>query len=243
MAIYDVHCHLHEYSEEAIGRILEEDRELIVVAVSDDLESAMRTVSLGRVYPERVIPCVGFHPWSIRDSPLTEAEEVLRMAYRSDVRCIGEVGLDQRFLPSHTMTVQQAIFRGFLRLAREIDAFVNIHAPNSWRKAVSMALEEGVSRAVIHWYTGPLDLATNGVEYKVSINPAVRIQEKHRTVAANADIGKMVFESDAPYNYRGLELSPSMVREAIRVVANIRGVPVDELERAASRNSERLIYG
>ena len=60
--------------------------------------------------------------------------------------------------------------------------------------------------------------------------------------AAAAPLEYIVLESDGPYNYRGLRLSPAMIPEAARVVAEIKGVPVERVLEAARRNSERLLY-
>jgi TatD DNase family protein len=95
--IYDMHSHFYEYSDDEIERILAEDKDIVVVAVSDDVESALRTIEIWERYPERVVPCIGFHPWNLKEGRgALEALEALRLAYRFDVPCIGEVGLDRK---------------------------------------------------------------------------------------------------------------------------------------------------
>lgn len=243
VAVIDMHAHLYEFEEAEVARMLEEDRDMAIVAVSDDLESLERTITLHEIFGNRVVPCAGFHPWSIGERSLTEVDEILRAASRHGVRCIGEVGLDKRFVDHTRWNVQVLVFSKFLKTARELDAMVNIHSVDAWRRALSMLVEAGITRAMFHWYTGPADLLPVMREhgYMVSINPAVKIQEKHMRIALTADEGQIVFESDGPYNYRGLRLTPLMVRETIKLVAEKRGEDPRTLAERALNNSRRLL--
>lgn len=241
--IYDIHSHLTEYSYEEIEAILAKDRDLRIVAVGIDLESSMKAMEIERAFPDRVIACSGFHPWKIGREPLHEAEKALRLAYREGLRCIGEVGLDRRFLGPESWGVQLRIFREFARAAVELGAFLNVHAPDAWAKTLSELIELGIERAVFHWYTGPIELMSTiaSRRYMISINPAVKLQEKHRLVAEHVPLESLVFESDGPYEYRGLRLSPLMVRDTVSLVAAIKEIDVEVIEEIARRNSERLI--
>ncbi|MDM7275616.1 MAG: TatD family hydrolase, partial [Thermoprotei archaeon] len=153
------------------------------------------------------------------------------------------VGLDRRFLGLETWSLQVRIFREFLKLAADIDAFVNIHAPDAWSEALGELIRAGVERAMFHWYTGPQDLAEviGGLGYKISVNPAVKIQEKHARIAATTPLEYIVFESDAPYNYRGLKLTPLMIKESIALVAKLKNTTQNHVEEIAELNSRKLL--
>ncbi|MEM0365755.1 MAG: TatD family hydrolase [Acidilobaceae archaeon] len=242
--IYDMHCHLYEFTDREIEDILDSDKEIVIVAVSDDLDSFYRIFDIERSYPGRVIGCVGFHPWSIREEPLHTVDYIIRLAAREGLRCIGEVGLDKRFLEPYTWSLQIEIFKRFLVLARDTGALINIHAPDAWSTALGMLIEYDISKAMFHWYTGPLDLidVIGSRGYKISINPAIKIQEKHARVAAYTPIDYIVFESDSPYNYRGLKLSPLMIRESMLKVSELKGVSLEYVVEKSRLNSEKLIF-
>ncbi len=243
--IYDMHCHAYEFDSDEIIEILEKTPSLKIVAVSDDLESFHKTLELHDIFPEKIIPCAGFHPWNVGKLSLHEVEEVIRHAYKYGIHCIGEVGLDKKFVDLNTWPTQQAVFTRFLQVAKELDAYVTVHSPYAWREALTLMVELGVEKAMFHWYTGPLNLideiASSG--YYISINPALKIQSKHRRVAEYTPLEHMVFESDGPYNYRGLRLSPIMIHETIEEIASLKKVSVDTVLSYASLNSERLLYG
>ncbi len=242
--IYDMHSHFYEYSDKEIEEILEKDKDLVVVAVSDDPESAARTIEIWEAYPDRVVPCIGFHPWNLKEGRgALDAEESLRLAARFGPPCIGEVGLDRRFMDQSTWHLQVYIFRRFAALAREISAFLNIHAPDAWKHALSIVGEEEIERAMLHWYTGPLTLigSAESMGVMLSVNAALRIQRKSLEAARAIPLSIMVTESDGPYEYRGLKLSPLMVRGNIELIAKARGESVEEVADALRLNSERLI--
>ena len=237
-----MHVHLYEFSDEEVEEILEKDPDLVLVAVSEDVESLERVLELRERFPDRIVACAGLHPWNIGEEPLAQVEELLRTAYRGDLACIGEVGLDRKFVP-HTWEVQVQVFEAFLRYAGEVGALVNIHAPDAWADALAMLVDYDIERAMFHWYTGPQDLVgvIGSYGYKVSLNPALRIQKKHRAIARVAPLDYIVLESDGPYNYRGLRLNPLMIRETIEVVAAEKGVEPGAVAEAARWNSERLL--
>ena len=239
---FDMHCHLHEYSDEEIEQILD-SLDVVIVAVSEDLETFHRTLGLAEKFGDRIVACAGFHPWSLRERDPSEARELAKQASRAGVTCIGEVGLDKKFLPLETFEKQVEVASIFLDLARELDAYVTLHAPGAWRETLDLVSKHGVEKAMFHWYTGPLDLIPKIIDsgYYISINPAVRIQEKHKRVAKATPLDRMVLESDGPYNYRGLRLDPRMIPETITIISHLRGEPVSRIEEKVSLNSRRLL--
>jgi TatD DNase family protein len=239
---YDMHVHLHEFSDEELETLASED--ITLVAVSEDLETLQRTVEIAGIY-DNVIPCAGYHPWNFRENGrLSEAVEIARRAYHLDMNCIGEIGLDKKFVPPETWNAQVEVARLFLRLASELNAYVTLHSPNAWRSLLSILIDVGVEKAMFHWYSGPLDLAYVIINsgYYVSINPALKVQSKHRMIAEKVPLEGIVLESDGPYNYRGLKLHPLMIKETVDIIAKLRGVPREEIINTVRANSERLLF-
>ncbi len=241
--IYDMHCHCHDMGFGEINNILERV-DAVIVAVSEDIETLRSTLDLAST-SDRIVACTGLHPWIIGEKGVGEAEELARAAYRLDIPCIGEVGLDRKFVPEELWKPQIHVFKLFARLASEINGYVTVHSPGAWREALQVLVEEGVDKAMFHWYTGPLTLIDEIIAsgYYVSINPALKIQAKHARVAEATPLERIVLESDGPYNYRGLRLSPLMIPESIRIIAELKGLDPMLVEETARRNSERLLYG
>ncbi|RLG47723.1 MAG: TatD family deoxyribonuclease, partial [Thermoproteota archaeon] len=234
--LVDAHCHLHEYGFEEAVRIA---GEMVVVAVSDDADSSLETLSISRAL-DSVVPCVGIHPWEVGPDSLREAERVCSLALESGAPCLGEVGLDRRFRAS-TFNRQVEVFRVFVDLAREHDLSLNVHAAGAWREVYEMV--RGVERVLFHWYTGPLDLLDLIVDsgFFVSVNPSVEVQERQRRVLERVPLENLLTESDGPYRYRGLELSPWLIPRVVRAVAEVKGVSPGEVVEAVYGNLRRFL--
>ncbi len=236
----DAHCHAHEFGEGEL-RKFEEVFE-VIVAVSDDLVSSKKTLELSERYLF-LAPCVGVHPWALGDSdPHELARELERLVRCGRVRCLGEVGLDLAFVPQ-TFDKQLDFFRMVLDIAKDYDLPVNVHAAKAWRQALEEVLAKGVRRALFHWYSGPLDVLNEIVArgYLISVNPTVKISSKHLEIAKKVPLSALTFESDGPYDYRGLRLSPWLIPEAVRLVAMERGLDEVELLEASKDNIVKFL--
>ncbi|NPA84413.1 MAG: TatD family hydrolase [Crenarchaeota archaeon] len=201
---------------------------ITVVAVSDDLDSSERTLELD------AIKCIGIHPWSVPQSSEGELKRIGNMAESAD--CLGEVGLDYRFVGSREK--QRTFFEYFLDIAREYDLPLNLHALDAWRDVFDLLLRHDIRRAYFHWYNGPLDLIEEivGQGYFIGINAAIKIQRKHLRVLERTPLSRLITESDGPYNYRGLRLSPSLIPELTVKVAEVKGVSVESVVSVVRSN-------
>jgi len=237
----DAHCHAHEIPLHELEKYTGVFR--VIVAVSDDLQSSMKTVELSRSL-KLLYPCVGIHPWTVKPTedlgPALDAIE--RLVTREDVRCLGEIGLDEAFTPQ-TIEAQQRVFDALLDLARDHDLAVNLHAAKAWHAVLRMVRAKGIRRALFHWFTGPPDVLAEVVErgYLISINPTVKVSRKHLDVALKAPLTSIVFESDGPYEYRGMSLKPSLIPSTVEYIASLRGLEQAELLAQVNSNLSRFL--
>ena len=234
--LVDAHCHAHAFSDAE----LREFSEIRIIAVSEDLESGRRTIGLSKRF-NNIIPFIGIHPWDLESISEKELEEVLKILRLSGAMGIGEVGVDGRIKRSIRRQVE--VFKLFCEISAELDLPVNVHALDAWDQVFEIMLKMDVRRALFHWYTGPIKLLRDIGEagYYISINPAVRIQPKHRKVLENAELDMIITESDGPYNYRGLRLKPTMISDLMEFISNVKGVDRISLEKIIERNFERLL--
>jgi len=234
--LVDAHCHAHAFSDAE----LREFSEIRIIAVSEDLESSRRTIDLSKRF-NNIIPFIGIHPWDLESISEKELEEVLKILRLSGAMGIGEVGVDGRIKRSIQRQVE--VFKLFCEISVELDLPMNIHALDAWDQVFEIMLKMDVRRALFHWYTGPIKLLRDIGEagYYISINPAVRIQPKHRKVLENAELDMIITESDGPYNYRGLRLKPTMISDLMEFISNVKGVDKASSERIIERNFERLL--
>ena len=240
MDLVDAHVHAYEYEEEDWSAIAGMGGRVIMVAVSEDLESSRRTLGLTPPPNLRLFNCVGIHPWNAHKVGSGEIRELETLVGENRVDCIGEVGVDKRFVPQ-TWEAQVRVFEEMLELAREHGLPVNIHAAGAWREALVMVLRHRVERALFHWYTGPLDVLGDIVDagYLVSVNAAAEIQAKQRAIIEKAPLESMVTESDGPYEYRGLRLSTTLLPKLLGIIAELKGEEVEAIARRVWQNFTR----
>lgn len=234
--LIDAHTHLYEFKESELSSF----NGIILVSVAEDVESSRRVIELAGEL-SNVTPCIGIHPWNIGKTPISDIKVIENMVRDNDVKCLGEVGLDLRFTPE-TIDKQRMFLGEFLRMAREYDLVLNLHSPDAWREVYSMVTKADVDKVIFHWYTGPLDLISDitAQGYYISINAALKVQEKSRRVAEVVPLRFMLTESDGPYEYRGLRLTPLMIKDTVAEIAKIRGTDPATIEDSVYFNYSKL---
>ena len=234
--LVDAHCHAHAFSDME----LKEFSKIKIIAVSEDIESSRKTIDLSKRF-DNIIPFIGIHPWNLESMSARELKGVLRSLKLGEAMGIGEVGVDGRIKKSVQKQIE--VFKLFCEVSAELGLPMNIHALNAWDKVFEIMLKMDVRRALFHWYTGPIKLLKDIGEagYYISINPAVRIQPKHRRILESAELDMIITESDGPYNYRGLRLKPTMISDLVEFISSIKDVDRISLEKIIERNFERLL--
>jgi len=219
----DVHVHAVEYSDSDWKKI-ESLGASIIVAVAEDVESSKATLDLAESR-HNVYPCIGIHPWNCTEARREDVDAINRLISRMKRPCIGEVGLDLKFVPQ-SIEKQREVFRRMVELAVEYDAVLNLHAAGAWSEVFHVIDRLDVEKAVFHWYTGPLDLIRDITErgFYISVNAAARIQEKQRRVIEATPLEYILSESDGPYQYRGIRLTTEMMPELVQLVSKVKGV-------------------
>ncbi len=234
MELVDSHIHLHEYGDFWVRYC---DGRYLLVAVSDDLDSSFKTLEISRKC-SFVVPAVGVHPWNAeRALPEEVLPRVEKLVVEERVRVLGEVGLDRAF-QAETYDAQMKLFLGFLKIARDYELGMNIHAAGAWREVFNLIKSYRIPTAIFHWYTGPHDLLNEIVAegYFIGINPAVIIQKKHEEVLRRAPLEAILTESDGPYKYRGLTLGPEMLKDLVNKIAEVKSVSPEVVVEQVRRN-------
>ena len=241
MEIYDMHCHLNEFDDKEIEDLMKND--IKIVAVSEDVKSLKRILEISKSYDEKIIPCGGFHPWTIKNGNIDDNKEILKMVEKEGLNCIGEVGLDKRFLDESTYKIQEEIFISYVKLAKELNSFLNIHSPNAWNDVLTILEKEGIKKAMFHWYTGPTNLIKEITNrgYMISLNVALMIQKKHQIIIKETPIVNAVVESDGPYNYHGIRLTPLMIFDFIDFITKLINIDKIKLTEILNKNSLNLL--
>ncbi len=253
--LVDSHCHLDaEYfpngPDDAITRARAAGvKGFVVIGVGRDLSQARSAVALAERIPERIGAAVGVHPHDATTLDDAAYAELAALARRDSVVAIGEIGLDYHYDHS-PRDVQRAAFARLVGLAREVKKPIVIHTRSAPADTIDVLTSEGARDVggVIHCFSEDRAFAEKALDlgFDVSFSGIVTFKKtvEIQDVARWAPIDRIHVETDSPYlapvPVRGKPCEPSYVVHTARRVAELRGIPFEELAERASENTARL---
>ena len=213
------------------------------------LETSLRAVENAGNY-DYIYAAVGSHP-----DAADEVNEDLLETYRQlvlenpKVKAIGEIGLDYHY-EDHPREIQQKAFRMQMGLAQELQLPVIIHDREAHEDCMNIIKEFPQVKGVFHCFSGSAEMARQLTKmgWYVGFTGVITFKNARRAVeaAAAVPLDRIVIETDCPYMspepFRGRRNDPSRVYRMAEKLAEIRGLPVEEIEKRTLENGKRL-YG
>jgi TatD DNase family protein len=251
--LVDSHCHLDfpALAEDTPG-VLERARAAgvqVMQTIATRLESAARVLALAEAHPE-VWCALGVHPHHAAKEPVDDAAPLLVHAGHPRVIGIGESGLDYYYEHS-PKDVQARVFRAHIDAARHSGLPLVVHTRDADRDTIEILEEEmaaGPFSGVIHCYSSSPELASRALELGLYLGIGgiltFKRSEELRATVLEVPMQRQQLETDAPYlapePLRGKRNEPAHVARVAERLAEVRGVPVGEIEKATSANFFRL---
>lgn len=254
----DSHCHLAGETfgpdlDVVVARAKEAGVERVCTMLeAGNVAEAAQADRLQRLWPA-VRFAIGVHPHQARafagdpDRAVTLVRDEL--AATSLGRAIGEIGLDYHYDFS-PRDVQQAVFRGQVRLARELQRPVVIHTREAEEDTIRILREEGGGevRGVLHCFTGTPALAAGGLDLGLYISLAGIITFPNaaelRETARRVPLDRLLTETDSPFlapvPHRGKRNEPALVVRVVETLAELFGVAAAEVARRTAANFHAL---
>jgi TatD DNase family protein len=202
---------------------------------------------------------VGVHPDNegVQEPTL---DDLLSRAKLPKVVGIGETGLDYYRLGERTvadMEWQRNRFRIHIQAAQQTQLPLVIHTRSSSADTVAILKEQGEDGSsgsaggVFHCFTETADVARAGLDLGLYISFSGILTFKNaqdlRDVAQFVPMDRILIETDSPYlapvPHRGKTNNPSYVPFVAKQIAEIKGMSVDEVAEATSRNFDQLFSG
>ena len=186
-----------------------------------------------------VYATVGIHPHEAQHFRETHLAEMRALARHPKVVAIGEIGLDYHYDLSPRDTQKQVLIRQ-LELAREVKLPVVIHCRDAWpdlREITDTHWRSSGLGGILHCFSGTREDAFQFLSWGFLVSFAGNLTFKKadhlRAVAREIPLHQLLAETDSPYlapvPYRGKRNEPAYVREVTRALANLRGLPEEEM--------------
>jgi TatD DNase family protein len=193
---------------------------------------------------------VGTHPHYAQEELNVTAADLVARTRAAKVVALGEAGLDYHY----DNAPREALARGFrthIAAARETGLPLVIHSREADEDTAKVLEEEsgkGAFLAVLHCFTGGPDLARRAITlgHFISFTGILTFKnsEALRAIAAELPADRILVETDAPYlapgKFRGKRNEPAYVVETAKVLAETRGVSLEEIAQQTTANFFRL---
>ncbi|GFE77660.1 TatD family hydrolase [Novosphingobium sp. TCA1] len=247
--LIDSHCHLeYEGLVEDQNGVLERARAAGIrgfLNISTRRSEWERVVGTAARYPD-VWASVGIHPHEAdQHADLGEAA-LLEATRHPKVIGIGETGLDYYYDKSDR-EVQQALFRTHISVSRETGLPLIIHTRDAEDDTFRILEEEmgkGAFPALIHCFTASADFGRKVLDLGLSISISGIVTFKNakdlQDVVATIPEDRILVETDSPFlapvPHRGKRCEPAFTADTARFVADLRGISIESLGEATTRN-------
>ena len=249
--LFDTHAHLDD-------RAFDADRETLLASLPQQgiglvmnpgcsLASSRAADALARKYPF-VYAAVGSHPDAADEVDGQVLEEYRRMCRENPkIRAIGEIGLDYHY-EDIPRSRQLEAFRAQMALARELNLPVIVHEREAHEDGMRVVEEFPEVTGVFHCYSGSGEMARWLVSrgWYIGFTGVLTFKNARKAVevAQSIPMERIVLETDCPYMspepYRGKRNDPSRLCYMAQKLAQLRNLPLEEVEQITVENGKRL---
>lgn len=247
--IFDSHAH---YDSEAFDA----DRKELLNALPDqgvcgiincasDMASSLTSLELADEFAFVYAAC-GVHPHEAEGCKDGYISVLKKLCAEKKCVAVGEIGLDYHYDFS-PRDIQKAVFEQQLVLAKELDLPVIIHDREAHEDTMTL-LRKYRPKGVVHCFSGSAEMAKEVVKLGmyIGLGGAVTFKNarKPREVAETVPEDKLLIETDCPYMtpvpFRGQRCDSSFIPYTAEVLAQVRGVSVEDILDLTRKNANTL---
>lgn len=250
MTLVDSHCHLDasEFDADRSDVIARARAAGVQVQVVPAVTAASwPTLRQTCRSAEGLYPAYGLHPMFLEAHRPEHLDELRGWIERERPCAVGECGLDF-FVAGLDAELQQQYFMGQLRIAREFELPVIVHARRAVDTVIAAIKQVGGLRGVVHSFPGSPEQAAQlhklgfllGLGGPLTYDRAQRLQR----LVATMPLEQLLLETDAPdqpdAGIRGERNEPSRLPVILDTVARLRGQPAEDIAAQTTANATRL---
>jgi TatD DNase family protein len=248
--LIDSHCHLYDTRGVPLDDVIDAAHAAGVttmINVGCDEATTAAAIDIAGRYAG-VFATAGLHP----HDAVNGVESIMPFLDDPNVIAVGETGLDY-FYDHSPRDVQRAVFAAQIQLAHERGLPLVIHTRDAWDDTLDVLGAEGTPpQTIFHCFTGGAAEAQQclalGAYLSFSGIVTFRTATDLHAAAALCPLDRLLVETDSPYlapvPFRGRSNQPAYVRHVAQFVADLRGMPLEQLVEttaAATRTAFPLL--
>ena len=249
MVLTDTHTHL--YSEEFQTDQAEMMQRALAAGVSRffvpaiDSSCTQAMYELEALYPEHVFLMTGLHPTYVKDNYKDELAHVEKQLAARKFYAVGEIGIDLYWDKTH-IEEQKIAFRTQIQWAKKHKLPIVIHCRDAFDEIFDvLELEKGPDLfGIFHCFTGTKAQALQAISYNMKLGVGGVVTFKNGKIDQflhEIPLNHLVLETDAPYlapaPHRGKRNESAYVILVAQKLAEIYGLPIDEIAQITTANS------
>lgn len=257
MAYIDTHTHLYDEAfptdgemDQAVQRAIEAGVDMMILPDISSKERP-RMAALHERWKDNTRICAALHPTEIGENWEQEVHNFQDFVKsRDDIVAIGETGMDLYWSKDYE-AIQKDVFRMHIETALDKDLPLLIHARNATDE-IFRVLEDYRSRGcrgIFHAFSGSIETFRRLERYGdwlVGIGGVLTFKNAGiAQVVKEIPLERIVLETDSPYltpvPFRGKRNESAYIPHIASFLANLKEVPVTEIERVTTANACRIL--
>jgi TatD DNase family protein len=252
MIFIDTHTHL--YLEEFDGEreaMLERANQAGIshcLLPNIDRNSLKPMMEMTTRWPGICYGMAGLHPTSVSDDYVLQLGEIAEYLSSSEVKGIGECGIDMYWDKSRIIAQKHA-FTTQLQWSLDIGLPVSIHIRNAYQEVFEVLNTFGNTtfRGIFHCFSGNEEEAILAIKkgFLLGIGGVVTFKKSHlRNLMERISPDYIVLETDAPFlapdPFRGKRNEPSFLPYIAEALAGIWNMPVQMVAEITTGNALKV---
>ena len=192
-------------------------------------------------------PAYGLHPMYLAEHRPEHLDALVEWIARERPLAVGECGLDF-YVDELDPQTQRMYFRRQLEIARDARLPLILHSRRALDEVISTLRDVGNLSGVVHSFSGSEEQAKQlwKLGFCIGLGGPLTYERARRLrgIAATMPLEFLLLETDSPdqplHGLQGARNEPALLREVCDCVATLRGVDVEDIAVATTRNAERV---
>lgn len=252
MMLIDTHTHLFtKHFDSDLDAVMQRAKDAgvgLMLLPDIDSESTPRMKAVCERFPGLVQPMMGIHPCSVTEDYENQLSIVKAELDKGGYVAVGEIGLDL-YWDKASLPFQIKAFEQQMQWAKELNLPVAVHCRDAYDEVISSIgnCQDGTLTGVLHCFTGNTEQANALLDlgFYLGIGGVITFKNSGLAeTAAELPLDKLVLETDSPYlapmPFRGKRNESSYVKYVAEKLAEVKGLPVEEIADITSKNAIEL---
>jgi TatD DNase family protein len=205
-------------------------------------------LKLADMYPDNCLPMMGLHPCYVKEGFRKELEIVEQQLEARKYYAVGEIGLDYYWDLTYK-TEQIDAYEYQIRLALKHQLPIVVHSRESTQDCIDVARrnQTGSLKGIFHCFSGTLAEARQIIDMGLYLGIGGVVTYSKGTlpdIVKEVPLESIVLETDAPYlspvPHRGKRNESSYIPIIAAKIADLKGLPIEDVARITTENAQKV---